>query len=71
MTRYSVPTSSPTRPFRSRFAARWWQHCILRQLGLVVALLISAGFAEAFAAEGQSVALPFTALHILHIPDWQ
>lgn len=67
MTRYSVPTSSPTRPFRARFAARWWQHCILRQLCLVVALLINAGFAEAFAAEGQSVAVPFTALSTYYI----
>jgi hypothetical protein len=67
VTTYSVPTSSPTRPFRARFAARWWQNCILRQLGLVVALLISAGFAEAFAAEGQSVAVPFTALSTYYI----
>jgi hypothetical protein len=67
VTRYPVPTTSPTRPFRARFAARWWQNCILRQLGLVAALLISAGFAEAFAAEGQSVAVPFTALSTYYI----
>jgi hypothetical protein len=35
---------------------------------LVLALLlIIAGFAEAFAAEGQSVAVPFTPLHIYYI----
>jgi hypothetical protein len=41
---------------------------ILRQFGVAFALLlISAGFARALAAEGQSIAVPLTPLHIYYI----
>jgi hypothetical protein len=67
MTKHSGLASSPTGRFRTRVAIRWWPHGILRQVGLIPALLIVAGFAEAFATEGESTAFPFTALHTYYI----
>jgi hypothetical protein len=47
---------------------RWPARELIRFRSLVLALLlIIAGFAEGFAAEGQSVAAPFTPLHIYYI----
>lgn len=65
--KYFSLTGGSKRRFRTRFAARWRLHCILRQLGLAVLLLIGAGFAEALAAGGKSTEMPFTPLHVYYI----
>ena len=67
MVKYSLSPDDLRRRFRARFAARWCLFCALEQLGLVVHLVISAGFTEAFAAQGLSAGLPFTALHVYYI----